>query len=46
MRYAEVELGVLHGDALTYESDLLALKYTQKLHGADLAVATAVHRFP
>ncbi len=41
MRYAQVELSVLHGDALTYHADLLALKHAQKLYGVDLAVATA-----
>ncbi len=41
MRYAQVELSVLHGDALEYHSDLLALKHAQKLYGVDLAVATA-----
>src|SRR5437764_13049927 len=37
MRYAGVELEVVHGDALRYPSDLLVLKYAQQSYGVDQA---------
>lgn len=35
MNYRGVELQVLHGDALSYPSDLLVLKYAQASYGVD-----------
>src|ERR1035437_1197164 len=44
-RPTNVSIEVRQADALTFEADLLAVKYAQALYGVDRAVVEALHRY-